>query len=91
MNDDQTLRIKAETIKPGAVREAGLVGGGSLDDPQNRPVLVARQTREDGGGEAGRGGGVAGKRAADFVERIAAKSTGEHAVEAGNREGQHGR
>ena len=88
-DDDQLPRIEAETIEADAIGKPRLADGGGFDHPEDRPVVFGGETGEDRGGKAGRGRGVAGRLATDFMERIAAEAAGEHAVEGSDSEGKH--
>jgi hypothetical protein len=87
-NDDEPRRVDAERGKAGAIGGPGLMGRGGFGDPQHGTVVLCREAGEDGGGEAGHGGGIAALVAAHFVERSAAKATGEQSIEGGNSEGE---
>jgi hypothetical protein len=89
-DDDQTFGIETEAGKPGPIRKPGFSCRGGFDDPQNGTIVLGGETRKDGDGEAGHGGGVAALGATHFMKRSTAQTTGQHAVEIRNGEGEDG-
>ena len=87
-DDDQAVGGKAEPVETGTVRQPALADRGFLHHPQHRPPVAGREAGEHRGGEAGGGCAVAGGFRPHFVERIAAKTAAEQAIERRNAEGK---
>lgn len=76
----EASRIEPESIEAGTVEIAAFAGGDLLPHPQDRPIVDPGEAGEDGGGEAGRGSAVAGRRGAELMQGGAAEPAGEQPV-----------
>ncbi|MBN8993989.1 MAG: hypothetical protein J0H94_02105 [Rhizobiales bacterium] len=84
-DQDQPGRIEAELGEAGRIGKAAFATGGSLQNPENRPLF--RDQGEERRGKAGGGGNVR-QAAPDFMQGVPPDAAAEGCVKGGDSEGQ---
>ena len=89
LDHQEPWRSEAELAEAGAMGIAAFAERRLLGDEEDRAVIPAGESGEQGRGEAEGGGGLAGGSRPDLVQGIPAEPAAEHPVGCRHPEGQH--